>query len=125
MDGAAQCQLPDRPLGLSEGGEYEMIMVSLENKEHAAHGVFGTIDLPNRLTLSWTWQHEGEMQGLATFLDLKFNATADGASELQLTHTMLPNDEMADAHAGGWQGAFECLEEYLAEKRITVRHSNI
>jgi uncharacterized protein YndB with AHSA1/START domain len=115
VDGAAQCQLPDRPLGLSGGGEYEMIMVSLENKEHAAHGVFGTIDPPNRLTLSWTWQHEGEMQGLATFFDLKFNATADGASELQLMHTMLPNDEMADAHAGGWQGAFECLEEYLAE----------
>lgn len=100
---------------LQEGGNYEIVLLSPENKEHAAHGVFGLIDPPNRLTMSWTWQHEGDMQGVETFLGLKFIATADGASELQLTHTMLPNDEMADAHAGGWQGALECLDEYLAE----------
>ena len=98
-----------------EGGSYEMVLVSPDNKEHAAHGVFGTIDPPNRLTMSWAWQHEGEMQGVETFLDLKFIATAKGESELQLTHMMLPSTEMAENHAGGWQGALECLEAYLAE----------
>ena len=97
-----------------EGGAYEIILLSPENKEHGAQGVFGTIDPPNRLTLSWTWQHEGEMQGVETFLDLKFVATDASASELQLTHTMLPSDDTADAHAGGWQGALGCLEDYLA-----------
>ena len=94
---------------------YEMVLVSPDNKEHAAHGVFGTIDPPNRLTMSWTWQHEGEMQGIETFLDLKFIATAEDASELQLVHTMLPTSEMAENHSGGWHGALVCLEEYLAE----------
>ena len=98
-----------------EGGDYVIVMLSAENKEHAAHGVFGTIDPPNRLTMSWIWQHEGEMQGVETFLDLKFTATTEGASELQLTHTMLPDGEMADAHSDGWQGALECLDAYLAE----------
>lgn len=98
-----------------EGGNYEMVLLSPDNKEHAAHGVFGTIDPPNRLTMSWAWQHEGEMQGLETFLDLKFIATAKGESELQLTHMMLPSTEMAENHAGGWQGALECLDAYLAE----------
>ena len=98
-----------------EGGSYEIVLLSSENKEHGAHGVFGTIDPPNRLTMSWAWQHEGQMQGLETFLDLKFIATAEGASELQLTHSMLPNEEMAEGHADGWQGALECLAAYLTE----------
>ncbi len=98
-----------------EGGHYEIVLVSSENKEHGSRGVFGTIDPPNRLTMSWTWQHEGQMQGLETVLDLKFVATDDGGSELQLTHSTLPNDEMAEAHADGWQGALECLKEFLAE----------
>ena len=80
-----------------------------------AHGIFGIIDPPTRLTMSWTWQHEGQMQGLETFLDLKFVSVGTAVSELQLTHTMLPNDEMAEGHADGWQGALACLEEHLAE----------
>jgi len=28
---------------------------------------------------------------------------------------MLPSTEMAENHSGGWQSAFECLAEYLAE----------
>lgn len=98
-----------------EGGRYEIVLVSAENKEHGAQGVFGTIDPPNRLTMSWTWQHEGQMQGLETFLDLKFSDAGAGSSELQLTHTMLPNDEMAEGHAEGWDGALACLEAHLAE----------
>jgi uncharacterized protein YndB with AHSA1/START domain len=65
--------------------------------------------------MSWTWQHEGQMQGLETFLDLKFTALDDGTSELRLTHTMLPNPEMAEGHAEGWQSAFECLDAFLAD----------
>lgn len=98
-----------------EGGRYEIVLVSSENKEHGARGVFGTIDPPNRLTMSWTWQHEGQMQGLQTFLDLQFLPAGDNASELHLTHTMLPNDEMAEGHAEGWESALECLSEHLAE----------
>lgn len=98
-----------------EGGNYEIVLLSPDDKEHAAHGVFGTIDPPNRLTMSWTWQHEGEMEGVETFLDLKFTETAQGASELQLTHMMLPSTEMAENHAGGWQGALDCLEAHLTE----------
>jgi len=98
-----------------EGGRYEIVLVSSESKEHGARGVFGTIDPPHRLTMSWTWQHEGQMQGLETFLDLKFKALDDGTSELRLTHTMLPNPEMAEGQAEGWQSAFECLDAFLAD----------
>jgi len=68
-----------------------------------------------RLYAAWTWQHEGQMQGLETFLDLKFTALDDGTSELRLTHTMLPNPEMAEGHTEGWQSAFECLDAFLAD----------
>lgn len=96
-----------------EGGEYEIVLISSENREYGAHGVFGTIDPPLRLTMSWAWQHEGQMQGLETFLDLKFSAAGADASDLQLTHMMLPNDEMAEGHADGWQSAFDCLAAHL------------
>ncbi|MGB0570540.1 MAG: SRPBCC family protein [Alphaproteobacteria bacterium] len=98
-----------------EGSNYEIVLLSSENKEHGTRGVFGTIDPPNRLTMSWTWQHEGQIQGRETFLDLKFVSTGDGASKLQVTHSMLPNDEMAEAHSDGWWGGLECLEDFLAE----------
>ena len=35
-----------------EGGQYEIVLVSPDNKEHGARGVFGTIDPPRRLTMS-------------------------------------------------------------------------
>ena len=98
-----------------EGGQFEIVLVSFESKEHGARGVFGTIDPPHRLAMSWAWQHEGQMRGLETFLGLKFMALDDGTSELRLTHTMLPNPEMAEGHAEGWQNAFECLDTFLAD----------
>lgn len=97
-----------------EGGSYLIVMVSEEGNEFPAKGVFRIIDPPNRLAMTWAWQHEDFMQGIDTLLDLEFVTAGDGASELRLTHALMPDEEQAGRHAGGWGSALECLEEFLA-----------
>ena len=99
-----------------EGGEYEIVMVSSEGNEFPAHGTFETIDPPNRLTMSWAWQHKDMMQGTETHLDLQFEQLDDHNSELRLTHSRMPDNEQAERHQEGWSGSFECLARHLAEK---------
>jgi len=62
--------------------------------------------------MSFTWIENGGDIG-DTLLAIEINAVGDG-SELILTHERLPDDEMRTAHQSGWEGALECLEEYLA-----------
>lgn len=95
------------------GGNYVIVMISDEGNEFPAHGVFQAIDRPNRLAMTWAWQHEDFMQGIETLLDLEFVPAGDGASELRLTHALMPDEEQAGRHAGGWTSALECLADYL------------
>ena len=67
-----------------EGGSYQIIMISDESNEFPAHGVFETIDPPRRLSMSWAWQHDDPMQGVKSFLELRFESIDEATSELQL-----------------------------------------
>ena len=96
-----------------EGGKYEIVMISDEGNEFPAHGVFDTIDPPNRLSMSWEWQHEDMMQGVETFLELRFESLDDNTSELHLVHSRMPGGEQAGRHQSGWDGALDCLLDFL------------
>lgn len=96
-----------------EGGQYEIVMISNEGNEFPAHGVFNTIDPPKHLSMSCAWQHEDMMQGVKTFLELRFEGLDDNSSELHLVYSRMPGGDQAGRHQSGWDGAFECLEEFL------------
>ena len=38
---------------------------------------------------------------------------ADGGTDVVLTHERLPDEELRQAHEGGWQSSLECLEDYF------------
>lgn len=97
-----------------EGGAYQIVMISEEGNEFPAHGVFETIDPPKRLAMSWAWQHEDMMQGVETLLELRFESLDKTRSELQLVHSRLPDATQSSRHQDGWEGAFDCLAEFLS-----------
>lgn len=95
------------------GGSYQIIMISDEGHEFPAHGVFDTIDPPRQISMSWAWQHDDPMQGVESFLELRFESLDETSSKLELVHSRLPDADQAKRHQSGWQGALDCLAEFL------------
>jgi uncharacterized protein len=59
----------------------------------------------------------GESQVSVEFLD------RGGATEVQITHEQLPNDEVQEDHKQGWNGCLDKLEKLLAAPTQTRQHA--
>ena len=62
--------------------------------------------------MTFTWIENGSDIG-ETVLTIDFKPSATG-TEIVLMHEGLPDKAIADMHKGGWEGSFECLEEFLS-----------
>lgn len=106
---------------LKEGGDYQ-IRMSPVDKDHdctgepeedsVCAGKFIEIKALERLVMTFNWIENGADMG-ETLLTIEL-FEADGGTDVILTHERLPNEELRQAHEGGWQGTLECLEEYLS-----------
>ena len=103
-----------------EGGEYQLRMVPLIKGENSAShsdkdpicaGQIVQIELQKKIVMTFTWIENGSDIG-ETLLTIELYP-ASGGTDLIITHERLPNNEARKAHADGWQGSLECLEEYL------------
>jgi uncharacterized protein YndB with AHSA1/START domain len=104
-----------------EGGVFQIRMVPTGKAADCAGeaeadsvcaGRFVKIDAPNRIVMTFDWVEGGAQMG-ETLLSVEF-AEVDGGTEITLVHEKIPSEELRQAHAGGWQGTLECLQEYLA-----------
>ncbi|HJO72705.1 MAG TPA: SRPBCC domain-containing protein [Rhodospirillales bacterium] len=57
---------------------------------------------------------EGDMAGVETIVEVDFKAT-DAGTEITVLHRRLPSEEAREAHTGGWNSSFVCLDRHLAE----------
>jgi uncharacterized protein YndB with AHSA1/START domain len=107
-----------REFDFREGGRYE-----IENK--TAGGVFlgsGTyeeIRPLEKIVFSWEWEQHAKA-GSKTKLHQPTRVTVEfhrrgTATEVLLTHTLLPNEKEVASHKSGWNGCFDKLAEYLKD----------
>jgi len=75
-------------------------------------GQFVEIIPDKKIVMTFNWIENGADMG-DTLLSIELKPLGD-KTELTLTHERLPDEQLRDAHAGGWLGSLECLEEYLA-----------
>lgn len=104
-----------------EGGEYQIRLIPVgedsdcggdTDQPSVCAGTFVEISAPERIAMTFSWVENGADIG-ETLLTIELSS-ANGGTNLVLTHERLPNEQMRAAHQGGWQGSLECLEEFLA-----------
>ncbi len=105
----------------TEGGQYRIRMIPTgqdadcegdPEQDSVCAGQFVEIVPNERIAMTFDWIENGAPLG-DSLLTIEFKAVGD-KTELTLTHERLPDEQLRNAHEGGWQGSLECLEEYLS-----------
>ncbi len=96
------------------GGRYRIRFQTNDGLEHEASGEYLEVTPPARIVMSWRWTTGGADPGVSR-VEIALRAVTDG-TEITFTHAQLRDEESRSSHEGGWTGAFDKLEVYLADK---------
>ena len=106
-------QVTDVEVDLRTGGAYRMVFGETDGTSHGLSGVYREISPPERLVMTWVWDH-GVMAGIETLVTIELGA-AGAETELTLIHEKLPSQNALDMHSQGWTSSLNCLDQLFAE----------
>jgi uncharacterized protein YndB with AHSA1/START domain len=92
------------------GGRYRWVMRAPNGEEHDVSGVYREVVPNEKLVFTWAWKSTPERESLVTVL---LKPDGDGTL-LTLTHEQFFDEEARDRHQGGWNGAMDKLEKFVA-----------
>ncbi len=98
---------------LRPGGGYSMVFDESDGGRHGLSGVYREISPPERLVMTWTWDH-GDLAGIETLVTIEL-AEAGGETDLTLIHEKLPSQAFLDLHDQGWTSSLTCLDRLIEE----------
>jgi uncharacterized protein YndB with AHSA1/START domain len=99
---------------LRVGGAVRVVMRDpAANAEYGGGGRYTEIDPPRRLAFTWLWDDDTTTRML---IEIEFEER-DGATVVRFTHSGLWNEEAVRSHNGGWNAAFDNLDDALAADR--------
>jgi uncharacterized protein YndB with AHSA1/START domain len=108
--GELEWDTPEAEVDLRVGGAVRVVMRDPEKDErHGGGGQYTEIDPPNRLAFTWTWDNDEDRE---TLIEIEFEE-AGGTTTVVFTHSNLRDEESVRSHEGGWNNAFEELEDAL------------
>lgn len=107
-----------RELEFRKGGRY-LIENTMKSGVFLGSGTYEEIKPLEKIVFTWSWEKE-DKGGARTKLDQPTRVTVEfrkrgEATEVLLTHTLLPNQQQVTAHEEGWNGCFDKLAEFLAK----------
>ena len=102
-----ECDLDARP-----GGAWRTVMANDKGDSHTVAGVFREITPPDRLVMTWAWQHEDGSQGHETEIVVTFEGVPEG-TRLRLVQSVFESVEQCDNHGMGWRSTFNDLDKYF------------
>ena len=91
------------------GGHYRVVMHLPDGGTLAVGGVYQEISRPDRLVMSWKWEHEDQ----DTRITLAFRADGQG-TRMTIHHEGFAAPERRDSHNNGWTGTLDKLTAFLA-----------
>ena len=92
------------------GGRYHWVMKTPSGEEHDVSGVYREVIPNEKVVFTRAWKSTPERESVVT---LTFKS--DGAGTLMtLAHEQFFDEAARDSHQGGWNGAMDKLEKYLA-----------
>jgi len=92
------------------GGRWRVAFQTLDGERHECSGRYREVVPDRRLVFTLQWISTPERESLVT---VALRTLADG-TELTLTHAQLFDEAVRDAHVGGWNGALDKLESFIA-----------
>jgi uncharacterized protein YndB with AHSA1/START domain len=95
---------------LRVGGHYRWVMQAPGGEQHDVGGIYREVVRNEKLVFTWAWKSTPERESLVTVL---LKPDGDGTL-LTLTHEQFFDEETRDRHQGGWNGALDKMEKYLA-----------
>jgi uncharacterized protein YndB with AHSA1/START domain len=95
---------------LRAGGRYRWVMKSPAGEDHDVSGVYREVIPNEKLVFTWAWKSTPERESLVTVL---LKPDGDGTL-LTLTHEQFFDEEARDRHQGGWNGALDKMEKFVA-----------
>jgi uncharacterized protein YndB with AHSA1/START domain len=111
--GPGSCRVLDVEVDLRVDGEYCFSFSTEQLGEITVRGQYREVTPPAKLIYTWRWEGNPELASGTSLVTIEF-IPAGNSTEIRLTHEQLPSLESRDNHQRGWSGAFDKLEEYLA-----------
>lgn len=91
----------------TEGGRYELIM-HLQTGDFRMYGEYRAINRYNHIAFTWS-SHIIENSLVA----LDFRELSPNRTEMTLTQTVFPNEEVRQSHVNGWTGCLASLGRFI------------
>ena len=110
------CMVSELTLEARVGGRLRLVM-QVGGKDFIHLGEFLEVERPRRLVFTWITMYTYYRKSVVT---VEF-APVEERTELRITHVLLPDEELADAHRKGWEGLLDHLETRLAQRNREPR----
>ncbi|MDH5409232.1 MAG: SRPBCC domain-containing protein [Gammaproteobacteria bacterium] len=103
------------------GGQYQLRMIPIAEdndcegdptQDSVCAGQFVEIIENKAIIMSFDWIENGAPLS-DSLLTIEFEPAREG-TRLTLVHERLPDEQIRNAHEGGWQGTLECLDTFLS-----------
>lgn len=96
------------------GGFWQTTMHSPENTTHICRGQYLVVEEPHTLSFTHAWQND--IGGLGHMTTVVVSLKADGdKTHMRFEQTGFRSAESRDQHEHGWTGAFDNVDDLLAE----------
>jgi uncharacterized protein YndB with AHSA1/START domain len=92
------------------GGRYRWVMQAPSGEQHDVGGVYREVVANEKLVFTWTWKDTPERESIVT---VELKPDGDGTL-LTLTHEQFFDEDVRDRHQGGWNGALDKMEKFVA-----------
>jgi uncharacterized protein YndB with AHSA1/START domain len=92
------------------GGRYRWVMQAPSGEQHDVGGVYREVIPNEKLVFTWAWKDTPERESIVTVL---LKPDGDGTL-LTLTHEQFFDEDARDRHQGGWNGALDKMEKFVA-----------
>ncbi|HNP34322.1 MAG TPA: SRPBCC domain-containing protein [Woeseiaceae bacterium] len=90
------------------GGNYEVIM-HMQTGDYRHYGTYRAITRFSHISFTWNSHIVQNSLVELDFIELSVNRT-----ELRLTHTQFPSDDVRSKHVSGWEACLGNLVQYFA-----------
>jgi uncharacterized protein YndB with AHSA1/START domain len=93
------------------GGAYEITFANSDQAEHTCFGVYFEVSQFNKLSFSWTWKNEPNVESLVT-VEL---TSGNDHTRMRFEHAHV-GTESAHNYLAGWESTFAKLERLLTRQ---------
>lgn len=110
-----ECALRVARFDFREGGEF-YFRYDWKGAASPVQGRFLRIVVEQALIFSWSPQPPDPYAGRETMVSVWFRPAADDSTEVELRHTLFPDQIMRGRHHVGWGSAFDLLSGHLSSQ---------